>query len=425
MISSFYNDKLVRTSSLLFITSMVSNVFNYAFQIVMGRMLIPQEYGLMNALFSLLSILSVPVAPLFTVVARKTSEYKAKEDFRSIGSLYRKFSNKVLLFGISGLIIFSLGAPYIRDYLHAPSTIPILILGIAIVTTFAQPLNMAVLQGVQNYKWIGINQGLGGPAKLLFTVMLVLAGFSVNGVMAGMVLTGLLLWSLSYWPLRNYTSPVAAYESAIQHISFREVVPVFLALFAFAILTQADMVLVRRYFSAHEAGIYASAAILGKAVMYLPGAIVIAMFPMVSGQHALNQSSRHVLVKSLAITVSLSGAGAALFLLFPGWIMGILYGTRYAAACEVLKYYGIAMLPMALLMVLMNYLIARKQTLFSYLMIIGALLEILAIYFYHQSLLQVVVIMLIIGTLLCIASIALQYIPIVQRQPDSPEGQVQ
>ena len=105
--------------------------------------------------------------------------------------------------------------------------------------------------------------------------------------------------------------------------------------------------------------------------------------------------------------------------------MGILYGTRYAAACEVLKYYGIAMMPMALLMVLMNYLIARKQTLFSYLMIIGALLEIFAIYFYHQSLLQVVVIMLIIGTLLCIASIALQYIPIVQRQPDSPEGQVQ
>jgi len=347
-ISELYSDKLVKTSSLLFIATMVTNISNYTFQIVMGRMLLPPEYGLMNALLSLFSILSVPVAPLFTVVARKTSEYKAKEDFSSIGSLYKQFSKKLLLFGISGLVLFSFAAPSIRDYLHAPSIIPILILGIAIVIMFAQPLNMAVLLGVQNYKWIGINQGLGGPAKLIFTVLFVAAGMSVSGVMTGMVVTGGMLWLLSYLPIRNYIAPVPEHESRMQHISWGETAPVFLALFAFTILTQADMVLVTRYFPAHEAGIYASAAILGKAVMYIPGAIVLAMFPMVSEQHALNQSSRHVLVKSLAITLALSGAGAALFFLFSGRIMSILFGTRYAEANEVLKYYGIAMLPITI-----------------------------------------------------------------------------
>jgi O-antigen/teichoic acid export membrane protein len=61
-----------------------------------------------------------------------------------------------------------------------------------------------------------------------------------------------------------------------------------LAVFAFTPLTQADMVLVNRYFPAQDAaGIYASAAVLGKAVMYIPGAIILALFPMVSEQYAL------------------------------------------------------------------------------------------------------------------------------------------
>ncbi len=414
-IRSLYSDNLVKTSSLLFIASMVGNVSNYVFQVVMGRLLTPVEYGLMNALLSMLAILSVPVAPFFTVVTRKTSEYKAQGDIASISSIYRMFSTRVLLFGIMGLTLFFLGAPYIRDYVHAPSLVPILILGLAIVTILAYPLNMAVLQGVQNFKWIGINQVLGGPAKLIFTVLFVLAGFSVNGIMMGMVATGLFLWYLSYVPIRVYTSPPAERTAIKKHISLGEVVPVFLALFAFAILTQADMVLVSRYFTAYDAGMYASAAILGKAVMYIPGAIVLAMFPIVSEQFALNRSSRHLLAKSMAITIVLSGTGALLFFLFPGWIMRIIYGARYVEADIVLKYYGIAMLPMALLLVLMNYLIAIKKRVFSYLMIAGAFAEILAVSLYHGSLIQVVIILLVIGALLCCASIAIQYFPNIER----------
>ncbi len=403
---------------------MITNVSNYAFQIAMGRLLTTIEYGLMNALLSLFTVLAVPISTLLMVVARKTSEYKAQDDFAGINHLYRMTTSRVLFFGLIGLAIFIVCSPVIRDYIHAPSVIPVIILGLSIATALAYPVNLAVLQGVQNYKWLGINQGIGGPSKLLFTVLFVAAGFGVNGVMSGLIASGLLLWFMSYFPIRKIAKREYGQSASVDHISYSTVWPVFLSVFSFSVLTQADIVLVSRYFSSHNVGIYASAAIIGKAVMYIPGAIVLAMFPMVSEQHALNQSSRQVLVKSLAITLALSGVGTALFFLFPGWIMNILYGTRYAEANEVLKYYGIAMLPMGLLLVLMSYLIARKQTLFSYLMLLGALFEISVIYFYHQSLLQIVMFMLIIGTLLCIASIALQYLPISQQQTGVSKGQV-
>lgn len=400
---------------MLFIASMLSNISNYAFQVVMGRLLTPVEYGFMNALLSLFVVMAIPVSTLMMVVTRKTSESKAKNDFAAISSLYRFTNTRVLFSGLIGLAVFILCASSIRDYLHASSILPIIILGIAIFTTLANPVNMAVLQGVQDYKWMGINQGLGGPAKFLFTALFVVTGFGVNGVMTGMIATSLLLWGVSYYPIRNFVMNRNRKAVPISRISFSEVLPVFFAVFSFAVLTQADMVLVRHYFSAHDAGIYASAAILGKAVMYIPGAIVLAMFPMVSEKYALNQSSRHLLVKSMIFTLAISGFGTVLFYLFPGWIIRIFYGTQYFDAHHILKYYGIAMLPMALLMVLMNYLVAREKSLFSCLMIIGACLEIMTIFYFHSSPMQIVFIMLAIGTFSLIGSVALQYIPNVQR----------
>ena len=414
-IRSLHSDKLIKSSSLLFVAAQVSNVFNCAFQIVMGRMLSPKEYGLMNALLALFVIMVVPVAPLFTVITHKTAEYKARGDLAAIHDLHRRMSRWVIGAGLCGLVFFLVLSPYLRDYLHMSSIAPIVIIGMSLVAALAYPVNLAVLQGVQDYTWLGIYQALGGPAKFLFTVLFVWAGFGVSGVMAGLVASGLLLWAMSYFPTDKHLIRAKGSYGAAKHISFIDAIPVFLTVFAFTLLTQADMVLVNRYFSAREtAGIYASAAVLGKAVMYIPGAIVLALFPMVSEQYALNRGSRHLLIKALIMTMAISGSGAVFFYLFPVSIIGVVYGDQYIAAASILKYYGLAMLPMALLMVLMNYLIAREKNLFSYIMIVGALLEIFAIFLFHNSLMQIVFIMLTAGTLLLVTGIAIQYVPALQ-----------
>ena len=56
----------------------------------------------------------------------------------------------------------------------------------------------------------------------------------------------------------------------------------FLANTFFGVMTQADVILVKHHFPPGEAGLYASASIMGKAVMYLPTAIIMALFPMVA-----------------------------------------------------------------------------------------------------------------------------------------------
>lgn len=403
---SLLSDGLIRTSGWLFAAFMVSNVFAYGFQVAMGRLLAPAEYGFLNSLLAVFVVLSVPLATVPMVLARKTAEYNAKKDFARIRSLVRLALRRLLFVGICGLVVFALGARFLADYLHSPSIVPILILGLCACTSFAVPINAAVLQGLQDYVWMGISAGLGGPARFFFCVAFVLAGFGVNGVLAGMVLCNLALWLLTCLPIRRHLLQGSHDGGHVHHLSLAHMFPVFLANLAFTTLTQADMILVARYFPAHEAGMYAAAAILGRSVMYVPGAFVQAMFPMVSEHHSLNRDSRHLLFKALGATLALSGFGAALFFLFPDLIIRVFFGVRYLEAAPVLRYFGLAMLPMAFLMVLMNYSIARGERRFSYLMALGALLEVALIYFHHESLQKVVFVIMTVGVLLIIPELA-------------------
>lgn len=390
-------DKLVRTGGLLFIALFLSSLFNYAFQVAMGRLLRPSDYGLLNALLSIFMVLGVPVATLLMVISKKTAEYNARQDFSGIKSLFKLANFRILAVGFVGLAIFVLFAATLRDFLHAPSVVPILILGMAIFTSLIYPINVAVLQGLQNYKWLAISMGFGGPFKFLFCVLLVMWGFGISGAVMGFILTNAVLWIVSYIPLQRYFAQAKTKLPRIKHISLAQIWPVFLANLAFSVMTQLDMVLVSRYFSAHDAGMYASAAILGKAIMYLPGSIVLAMFPMVSEHKALDMDSRHLLQKAVLLTVILSGSGAILMYSFPHLIISLFFGDKYLAAAPLLKYFGLAMLPMAILMVLMQYLIAHGRSFIAYMMIVAAGFEIVAISLFHPTALHVIWVVMLVG----------------------------
>lgn len=407
MIRTIISDKLIKAGGVLFLFSIISNIFNYLFQITMGRLLAPVEYGLMNSLLAMLMVIGVPFGAILMVISKQTTEYKAKGEIAKLRGLINLAYKRIYTVGFIGLIFFSGVSFYIRDYLHAPSVIPVLILGLSLFASFAPLINIAVLQGAQNFRWMNIGIGLTGPLKFLFCVIMVVIGFKVSGVMGGLFLTSITLWAVTYIPLkkvRDYSKEFLVPDN----IDFMLTFHVFLANFAFAIMTQADMVLVKHLFSAHEAGIYASASILGKAVMYLPGALVFAMFPMVAESNVLRLNSGHLIKKAIIVTLLLSGSGALLLFVFPELIIRIFFGAKYIEAVEVVRYFGIAMLPMALLLILMNYFVAKGRTVFSYILLIGAFLEIAAILIFHNSLMAVIFsIMGAGGFLLCLGFLLL------------------
>lgn len=399
LVGLFFN-KLASASAWLFFGTIVGGILGYVFHVLIGRMLTPLEYGLFSTMMALYSVFATPLGTLMMVISRKVSEYRARQDSGSLTHFF--YSINIRSTAIGGLIIgiCFIFSPQLQTYLKAPSNIPIYLLGALLFLTIFPTINNAFMQGMQKFEWFSALGSLSVLLKIVFSVPLVWLGYGVAGAIGGIILAYLVILSLTYGVLYRPLTEGRYKPSLKVHLSFKSVWPVLVANLAFAAMTQFDMVLVNYYFPAHEAGLYAAASILGKAVMYLPSGIALALFPMVSENHAREQSSAHLLFQAVGLTTVLCAAGAIFYFLFGEPIIGLLYGESYWGAGEVLKFFGFAIFPMSLVMVAEYFLIAKGRILFAYLFVIVAPLELVAIHFFHDSLQMVVAIMGISGLFL-------------------------
>lgn len=396
------SDKMFKASGLLFICMMFGNVSGFIYQAFMSRMLLVEDFGTLNSLLSILVIISLPVQTLHTTVAGITSHLKAQEAYNDISNIFYKMLFRVLAAGLCGMIIFVLFSGYLRDFLNISSVCPLLIVGVLALLSFLLSVNYGLLQGLQSFNYFGAATGLNGFLKLVFGALLVYLGFGVEGAIGGIALGAFIIFIssavvLHLYFLRFKARTVVGGPQAYVPEGFSYSIPVLVALLCFTSLTNIDLVLVKHFFSPEEAGNYAVAAVLGKAVLFLPGAIVLAMFPMVSESHALKADSYHILRSAAALAGLLSLIGIQAYVIFPEMLVTILMGAKHAQIAHLVRLYGIAMLPFVFINIFMYFSLAVHRLKFLYTFIAGSLMEIFLIYAYHNSLQQIVYIIISIG----------------------------
>lgn len=84
-----------RNSAIVFAISMLANVVTYLYQIVMGNLLSPADYGTINTLLSLSIVIGVPSGIISTLVATYTAKYQAVGKPELIGGFMHKMLRAV------------------------------------------------------------------------------------------------------------------------------------------------------------------------------------------------------------------------------------------------------------------------------------------------------------------------------------------
>ncbi len=326
--------KLASASAWMFAGTIVGGILGYVFQILVGRMLSPLEYSLFSTMMALYTVCATPLGTLMMVISRKVSEYKAREDFGSLRHFH--YSINIYSAVIGGLLvgIVFIFSSQTQAYLKAPSNIPIYLLGMLLFVTIFPAINNAFMQGLQKFEWYSATGSLVVLLKIIFSIALIWVGYGVAGAIGGIILAYLVISAITYRVLYRPLAQGRGKTSQTAHLSFKSAWPVFIANLAFAVMTQLDMVLVNHYFPAHEAGLYAAASILGKAVMYLPGGIALALFPMVAENHVRNQSSAHLLIQAVGLTAILCGVGSSFLFYIWGADQSACYMGRAIRAQE-------------------------------------------------------------------------------------------
>ena len=408
LVKKITKSQMVKSSIILSIGMMAANVSNYVFHLLMGRFLGPVDYGNLAVLIALLYLIMVPTLTIQTALAKYSADFYAQESYSKIHFLLRYVNQRLFVAGVIIFFIFVLVSRWISGFLNIPSVLPVIFLSFSFLTIYTISVNRGVLQGIQDFSQLSANLLLEAIVKLAAGVLLVYLGFSVNGAIIGIVLGVSLAYGASFIPLRSFI--IQHDKEAVQLGKIaRYSLPVFISLLCLTAYYNVDIIIVKHFFHEYQAGIYAGLAILGKVVLFASLAISQVMFPIVASLHTRDQEHKQYLYYTFALVSVVSGAFVGLYFVAPRFTIKTLFGAKYLLVAPYLGVFGIAMLLLSLSYVLINYYLACRKTTFVYFLAFMVPVQAIALWFFHNSIAQVVTIMTVFMSVLFLGLFAFNF----------------
>jgi O-antigen/teichoic acid export membrane protein len=279
-------------------------------------------------------------------------------------------------------------APLIAGFLRL-EIVPLLAFSALIPVTLASSLQSGTLQGLQEFFLLAKQNALSAAIKLAVSIALVYAGFSVTGVMLGLVAASLASWGYGYLATHGIFKKHAAPQG--EPFALGPLKALFMTILAttllMALLSNIDVLLAKHFLPAEAAGQYGALSTIGKILVYGVGAFITVLLPLASAAEAGKKGGgRRILGLSLAIILAASVAAFGLFSLAPGLIITALFGARYLAVAPYLGLFAAAMGCIALSTAFINYFVAARNTSFLYFLAAGIAAEVALISLNHGSL---------------------------------------
>jgi len=366
------------------------NIFNYLFQLAAGRSMTPDEYGSFNALNSSTVILSAPLGVVPLIMARFTAGF-ALEGMGRVRGLLGKAVRLSLAAAVAALGLGLALGPFLRDFLHLEAMAPVHILVAIVALSLIAPVPWGMLQGLQRFTGYGLSGASNACMRFVASlVLLVWLGLGVPGAMlcglVGMVFQA----GLAFYFIKDLF-PMA--PEPLPQGFHREVGRYALAMVVSSVVTMClnnlDLVLVRHFCPGGEAGLYATAAILGRIAFYGPSVLMSVLFTEAVTSKASGETDNKSLWMSLGLTALLGGGFALACSLASELVVSLLFGAQYAAAGPLLSVISAAMALLAAANVFFVYSQARGD--FGFMWVQGAGVALFAglAWLWHDTAMQV------------------------------------
>ncbi len=389
-------------------SNVLVGILGYFFQIFVGRLLIPEQFALFSSLIALYMLLGSPLAFFNMLLVKRVSALRALDQLGSLKAVFQRFQKILVILSFFLILVVYEAQEILVLYIKSASKSEVIVLSILLSANLFFVINNSFLQGLQAFAKQSLTHLLFAIGKLIFGVIFIISGWGVLGALLGVTVAtamSALLGCIFVHSIFRGQADHSSIEGNVGNISNNGSISILVMSIALALITQFDMILVNWLYTSEEAGIYAAASVLGKAVLYIPSGLVIALFPMVVEGSVKETHTVHILKLALFTTLAMCGVLAAIYLFFGAQLISFIYGDAYIGAGDLLSWYGLAMLPLALIIILEHYLIAHGRALFSWIFLAISPLQALAIYFWHDRLMNVVVSIACCGIILLVIGV--------------------
>lgn len=399
----FLTNPLVSGSVVLLVGNMIGNFCNYLYHLVMGRMLGPVNYGILESLVSLLYLLSIPMGTISLIVVKYVSQFKGEDRYKAIGKLYHKLNIQVLFLGLLGLMGYFLSVPLLAKILRLDNYLWLVMVSLIIFVTFFSGINRAFLQGLSKFFELSLSGVIECLGKLFLSIVFVVIGFKVTGAIGAILITGFLGFVITKYFIKDKVKEFDLSENLGRQNMMRYSLPVFISTLSMTSLFSTDIILARSFLTSFDAGLYSALALLGKIIFFVSGPIGMVMFPLISEYKAKEQNYRKIFLQSLVIVAMVSVVMSVIYFVAPNFIIQMLYGTDYLKAASSLALFAVFLSLYSLSSIFINYYLSIRKIISAVLPLLAAVLQIILIFLFHQNIGQIVYVSIIVNGLLLIS----------------------
>ena len=325
-----------------------------------ARKMPEDEYGLFGvSLQSALPLLALPATGLQVVFAQMAAGATTDESRRNLGSTLRGVCGLLAaIWLLAALFVLLFRKSILQTYEIQDPAVLVVVMSIALLT-LVLPVLVGVLQGRQEFLWFGWVQMLAGAGRVVGVAgFLFLLGGDAIWALCGVLIGVAAASVVAFWKTRD------VWRTRPGTFDWRGLLtkagPLTLAVGSLTYLNLLDAAIAREAFGKDASGAYTAAGTVGRALIFLTGAVTTVMFPRIVNEAATSTKSS-VLAQALGLTLGVGALTALVCSIMPELPLRIIYGDKYLSAAPLVPWFAWCLLPLTLAATLVNNLLARGR----------------------------------------------------------------
>ena len=385
------NLELEANGLIVFIISMAAGLINYLYQIIMGNMMAPQDYGMLNTLLSLSMVMSVPAGSIGVIALKYTSHFAATEQNDKIALVFKRLGSIALLCVVLTVAVGAICEPFIKNVLKIDNGTYVIIALMVAGLEYLLYTGRGILQGLKKFVAYSMTSIVGAAGKIVIGVLLLLLGMGLYGVTFSLVIASLITFAFSFVCLRKHILPLYRGSGKLEDINLGSYFKyIFWTQIFLLLMTNGDVLFIKMFTDNHTVGIYSSVSVLCKISYYFANSIACTLMPIVAQEFAKGNRTFNLFIRSVIYGLTISVLCAVVINIFGEFAIRLLFGSEYLSATALFIPVSAFIIALNLVTILINYQTAvNDMKLLTITLLIGLAVAVGLVMCFHSTVAQI------------------------------------
>jgi O-antigen/teichoic acid export membrane protein len=388
---------------------MITNVLNYFYNIVLGKILTPDKfgqaaYGEFYSLNSFSYYLVIPITGITYVSAKIVAEWLAKGEKEKIRIYHYKAIRFTGIISIFLAIIGILLTPLFTKFFQMGSDIPWILTVLYMAGSITPAVLIGIISGMQEFSLQSIVSVVGTSFRFVLGILLTIL-FGVAGSLGGNIFIVISYLLLGLYITHRLTKNTSIGKGVKIKFPWKLLFVSMASSLAFGSFLSTDVIMVKHYLTdsflpgseIDIPSIYSMLSLLGRIIYFLAITFATAIIPLSSFAKAKGASHQKILLQLLALAMVIIIPVIFIYFLFPETLIKIIYDEQYIVGASFLGLYGLSTCFYAFAGILNNYFISIQKYNLAIIPALCAIVQIILTLNFHSSITDFINIQIIVN----------------------------